>query len=303
MASPTAARTFEAGEPAKPVLHELVDKLGEIEAIDAPANAVADRVQAALKPGLVKDLLSGTPVGHAMHPILTDLATGTWLSSLFLDLFGGRGARKASDRLIAAGIAATGPIIVTGMSDWSDTAGAERRIGAVHAVINTTTLGLYAASLAARKRGRRGLGLLISLGGAGTLTVGAHLGGHLSYARGVGVDETTFERPPEDWTPTLREEQLAEATPTLATVGGFGVVLVRRGERVYALSDRCSHRGGPLHQGTLVDGCIECPWHGSRFRLEDGAVERGPATGPEIAYDVRLREGMVEVRPHRGSPS
>ncbi len=303
MATPTGERVFEAGEPDKPALHELVDKLGEIAALDAPADKVAERVSAVLKPGLVKDVLSGTPVGHAMHPLLTDLAIGAWLSSLFLDLFGGRGARSAADRLIAAGILSTGPIIVTGLSDWSDTEGRERRIGAVHAAINTATLALYAASLAARKRGRRGLGLLISLAGAGTLTVGAHLGGHLSYAHGLGVDQTTFERPPEDWTPALQEDELAEDAPTAATVGTSRVVLVRRGERIFALSDRCSHRGGALHQGKLVDGCIECPWHGSRFRLADGAVERGPATGPEIAYDVRVRDGTVQLRPHRGSPS
>ena len=303
MASPTAERTFEAGEPAKPVLHELVDKLGELEAIDPPADAVANRVQAVLKPGTLKDLLSGVPLGHALHPALTDLAVGTWSSSVILDLVGGRGARGAADRLIGAGILATAPIIATGVSDWADTVGAERRIGAVHAATNSLTLALYAASYAARKRGRRGLGVALSLAGAGTLGVGAHLGGHLSYAHGVGVDETTFERPPEGWTPTVREDELVEGTPTPASVGGFGVVLVRQGERVYALADRCTHRGGPLHEGTLVDGCIECPWHGSRFRLEDGSVERGPATGPELAYDVRLRDGMVEVRPHGGSPS
>ena len=303
MATPTGDRTFEAGEPNRPALHALVDRLGEIQAIDGPAEAVGRRVSAVLKPGPVKDLLSGVPLGHALHPALTDVAVGTWASATILDVIGGRGARQAAERLIGTGLLAAAPTIATGASDWADTTGAQRRIGVVHAAANTTTLALYAASLAARRRGRRGLGVALALAGAGTLTVGAHLGGHLSYSLGVGVDETTFDRPPEDWTPALRADELAEGQPAQAKVDGVAVVLVRQGEPTYALSARCTHPGAALHQGEVRAGCIECPLHGSRFRLEDGAVARGPATGPELAYDVRVREGLVEVRPHGGSPS
>ena len=75
------------------------------------------------------------------------------------------------------------------------------------------------------------------------------------------------------------------------------IVLLKRGEQILALSGTCSHWGGPLAEGELVDGvCVECPWHGSQFDLRDGSVRRGPATAPAPVFETRLREGRVEVR-------
>jgi nitrite reductase/ring-hydroxylating ferredoxin subunit len=68
------------------------------------------------------------------------------------------------------------------------------------------------------------------------------------------------------------------------------------GGEVRALADRCAHRGGVLHEGELVDGCVECPLHGSRFRLDDGSVERGPSAYPQPAYEVRVQDGRIAVR-------
>jgi nitrite reductase/ring-hydroxylating ferredoxin subunit len=73
-------------------------------------------------------------------------------------------------------------------------------------------------------------------------------------------------------------------------------VLIRKGGRLHALADRCSHRGCPLHDGTLNDDeTLTCPCHGSTFRL-DGALVKGPATSPQPAFDVRANEGAVEIR-------
>jgi nitrite reductase/ring-hydroxylating ferredoxin subunit len=79
-------------------------------------------------------------------------------------------------------------------------------------------------------------------------------------------------------------------------VGETPVMLVRRGGQVLALHNRCTHRGGPLDQGDLDDRTVTCPWHGSVFRLEDGAVERGPATAPQPRYETRERDGRIEIR-------
>jgi nitrite reductase/ring-hydroxylating ferredoxin subunit len=79
-------------------------------------------------------------------------------------------------------------------------------------------------------------------------------------------------------------------------VGRNDVLLVRHSGQVHALADRCSHRGGPLHEGQLVDGCVQCPWHGSRFLLDDGTIARGPASRPQPAYETRVVEGRVQVR-------
>lgn|GEM_PF-4849522 len=58
--------------------------------------------------------------------------------------------------------------------------------------------------------------------------------------------------------------------------------------QVAAMGDTCSHQGAPLRDGTVIDGCVRCPWHGSEFRLIDGTVASGPATSPQPKYDTRL---------------
>lgn len=87
-----------------------------------------------------------------------------------------------------------------------------------------------------------------------------------------------------------------EGQPFAAQVKGQSIVLVRRGGSVSAIGGTCSHWGAPLAEGELVDGCLECPWHGSRFRLADGSVARGPATSPQLAYDVRQTGDRLELR-------
>jgi nitrite reductase/ring-hydroxylating ferredoxin subunit len=155
---------------------------------------------------------------------------------------------------------------------------------------------MYAASLWARKRGRRGLGAVLGLAGAGATMVGGYLGGHLVMSQGVGVDHTAFEHPPSDWQVAMPERDLAEGAPHMVDLDGTRVVLVRQGERIFALADTCSHAGGPLHEGDLEDGCIRCPWHASVFRLADGSVVHGPARAPVTAFDVRTEDGDIQVR-------
>jgi nitrite reductase/ring-hydroxylating ferredoxin subunit/uncharacterized membrane protein len=247
----------------------------------------------------VKDTLSGTPLGHALHPLLTDLPIGTWTSAALLDLVGGRAARPASRRLIAAGLLAAVPTAASGLNDWADTTPADdgvRRIGAVHAVANVAALGLHAASLAARRRGRHRYGVTLGFAGMGALTVGGHLGGHLSYAKAVGVDQTAFESGPDDWTEVLDDAALPEGQLRGAEVDGHRIVLARSQGQIYALGDRCAHRGGTLHEGELVGECVQCPLHGSRFRLADGAVEGGPSAYPQPVYDVRVQSGRIALR-------
>jgi nitrite reductase/ring-hydroxylating ferredoxin subunit/uncharacterized membrane protein len=283
----------------RPRLYHLAERIGEAAFLDGAAEAVAGWVRGAVPRGPVKDALSGTPLGHALHPLLTDLPIGTWTSAALLDLVGGQAARPASRRLIAAGLLAAVPTAASGLNDWADTTPADdgvRRIGAVHAVANVSALGLHAGSLAARRRGRHGSGVALGFAGIAALTLGGHLGGHLSYARAVGVDQTAFESAPEGWTEVLDDAALAEGQLRGAEVDGQGVVLARLRGRVHALADRCAHRGGSLQEGELTGDCVECPLHGSRFRLADGAVERGPSAYPQPVYDVRVESGRIALR-------
>jgi nitrite reductase/ring-hydroxylating ferredoxin subunit len=289
----------QTGEPHydKPRLHRLAAATGELEALDAPAKRLAKVVRSALPGGPVKDVLSGTFLGHPLHPLLTDLPIGSWTSALMLDWVGGPDSRTGARRLIAAGILAAIPTAAAGSSDWADTEVSSptvRRTGIVHAAANVTALGFFTASYLARRRGRGGRALALT--GAGALAAGGHLGGHLSFAEGVGVNQTAFEDGPGDWTPTLTEHELAAGRPVCARAGDVNVLIVRDGDGIHALDDRCTHRGGPLHEGEVADGCVTCPWHGSRFRLTDGSVERGPASSPQPLYETRVSDGRVEVR-------
>jgi nitrite reductase/ring-hydroxylating ferredoxin subunit/uncharacterized membrane protein len=293
------SQEWRAGEPDRPVMHEVAERFGKLEALDAPAHAIAGQVSRRVGRSRFGEHLAGTWLGHALHPFLTDLPIGSWTSATLLDLFGGPESDPASDRLVAFGLAAAVPTAVTGLTDWADTTRSDenvRRIGLVHAWANTAALVLFAGSLAARRSGNRRRGKLLGLAGMGALTVGGHLGGHLSYSKGVGVDQTTFEERPTDWTVALADAAIGEGEAKAVDVEGVAVLVTRQGGRVFALSDRCTHRGGPLHQGEISDGCVTCPWHGSTFRLEDGSVERGPTAYPQPVYDVRVRDGSIQVR-------
>ncbi|HJT03295.1 MAG TPA: Rieske (2Fe-2S) protein [Pseudonocardiaceae bacterium] len=276
--------------------HALVRRIEGFTALDKVAKPLAGLVGKAVQPRAVRNLLSGTNLGHPAHPMLTDLPIGAWSMSALLDIFGGADAERAADLLVGAGILSAVPTAATGLNDWSDTIGGERRIGAVHATANVAALTLYLASLIARRGGARGTGKVLGLTGFGVMVVGAYLGGHLSFAKGVNVNHTFLEHRSQDWTTVLAEAELVEGELRRVSVGEAPVLLVRDDGQIYALANTCSHAGGPLDEGELADGCVICPWHASTFRLTDGHVVRGPATIPQPAYQTRVRDGKIEVR-------
>ena len=271
--------------------------LASLEALDAPARSIGKAVRRAIRPGPLKDALSGSWLGHALHPLLTDVTIGTFTSALMLDWLGGEESRPAARRLIGLGLLSTAPTVTSGYSDWADTEVAStsvRRIGIVHAATNATAASLFAASWAERRRG--GNGRLLALAGGGALAAGGYLGSHLTLAEGVGVDQTVFEAGVDEWTPVLADAELSDGRARCVEADGTAVMVVRRAGTVYALSDHCSHRGGPLHEGTFDGFTVRCPWHDSVFDLRDGALVHGPAAYPQPAWETRVREGRIEVR-------
>lgn len=113
---------------------------------------------------------------------------------------------------------------------------------------------------------------------------------------------------PVGFTRALRLADLEESLPTsVALAGTERVCLVRRGESVWAVHDRCPHRGFALGGGDVVgedDGApvIECPWHGARFSCASGAVLHGPCTDGISTYAVHVRDGVVFVGAQRMAP-
>src|SRR6185295_11791023 len=269
-----------------------------LEAADAAALKLAGAVTKAIPAGARRDAISGTWIGHALHPLLTDVVIGSFVSATLLDLLGGDDAGRASERLIEIGLVTSAPTVASGLSDWAMSVYGDRRtrpVGLAHASANVTASALYAASLAARRGGAPGRGKLVGLAGAAVLSVGAFLGGHLSFTRGLGVNQTAFDEGPRDWT-TVEAGELEDGRPTSAMVGDTPVLLLRHNGHLHALHDRCSHRGCLLSSGEVEGESITCPCHGSRFALHDGSIERGPATAPQPVFETRDGEGGIEVR-------
>ena len=279
-------------------LHELVRRIGAMETLDQVTGPMVRTAKKLIPAGPVKDLLSGSGMGHPLHPALTDVPIGSYTAATVLDLVGGERFEDAVEKLLALGILTTLPTASAGMADWSDTYGPEQRIGLVHAAANVAALCLFAGSLAARRQGSRALGRTLGLAGMTTLLTGGYLGGHLTFAEGVGVNNAFYQHAPDDWTAVMDDSNLPEGSPAKVEVGDATVLLYRSGARVYAIGSRCSHAGGPLEDGKVDDDarCVQCPWHGSVFRLEDGSVVHGPASVPQAAYDVRVTGGRIEVR-------
>jgi nitrite reductase/ring-hydroxylating ferredoxin subunit/uncharacterized membrane protein len=276
----------------------LVDPVEQAEALDAPGKAVGKAVRDLLSPGAVKDALSGTWLGHAVHPPLTDVVIGSFLGATFLDLLAPR-SDTAANRLVAIGIAAAVPTAVTGATDWADTEIADpriRRVGLVHATANVTALSLYALSFAARRNGARKRGTALGLTGAAVLTASGYLGGHMSYTRGVGPNQTAFDPGPEDWTPVADAGELSGHEPKAVVAGDTPVMLVRHPDGIHAIHDRCSHRGCLLSDGEVEGHVVTCACHGSQFDITDGSLLRGPATAPQPAFEARETAGRIEVR-------
>jgi nitrite reductase/ring-hydroxylating ferredoxin subunit/uncharacterized membrane protein len=285
--------------PRTPIGYDVLEKIGSLEAVDAPAQAVAKFVRNLKSEPKVNEALSGTWLGHPVHPLLIVLPMGSWISAVLLDWLGGEDAETAADVLLGAGLASAVPTVATGYADWADTEPASdtvRRVGIVHAACNGTAAVLFGASLAARLSGARGRGKLLALLGMGALGAAGYLGGHLTYATGVGVNTTTFEDYPEDWTQALADAALGEGEMKAVEVGGADILLARTGGRVYALADTCVHRKGSLAEGELVGECVKCPLHGSTFQLVDGSVEQGPAAYAQPVLETRINNGSIEVR-------
>lgn len=272
-------------------LDRLVARLERASWLDKVCDVVSSQLRKVIRPGAVEDLLSGTPLAHPAHPMLVAVPIGTWTSATALDLLGGD--RRTTRTLVAIGTIAAVPAAATGACDWLSTTQAERRVGLVHALTNYGAVSLQLASWRARRDGRVA-GAVLSAAALGLTSVAGWLGGHLAYAQGVGVDTTVFQQLPTGWTDLCSVDEIDHA-PSRHDVAGVPVVAFRSGPDIVVLADRCTHRGGPLHEGSVADGCITCPLHGSTF-CSGGEVVSGPATRPQPALEVRSLDGRVQVR-------
>ncbi|MBP0457552.1 Rieske 2Fe-2S domain-containing protein [Streptomyces montanisoli] len=272
------------------------DALGEWGRIDPLIKPVQSAVRA-LPLGRARDALHGLDVGHPLHPFLVQVPIGAWMSAAVLDAV--PGSARQSRALIGVGLLAAGPAALAGWVDWAEQHEQQMRTGLVHATGNVVAVWLYASSWVARGRGRTGRGRALAYAGLAVVGASGALGGHLAYRQGAGANKA--EPVPHllepGWQPLGALGDLPVGEPVRRQLGEVPLLVFRHADgRVDVLADRCSHQSGPLSDGTVRDGCVECPWHGSVFRLADGEPVSGPATAPQPRFETRTgADGTLEV--------
>jgi nitrite reductase/ring-hydroxylating ferredoxin subunit/uncharacterized membrane protein len=247
----------------------------------------------------IKDLLNGTWLGHPVHSAATDLPIGALTVAIVLELVG---EHTAADIALVVAVVSIAGSVVTGLADYTDVDGTARLRATVHATVMLISLLLFVVSLLMRSGNPadRSLPTILVLLGFATISLGAAIGGDLVYLIGTNVNRHAWRGAGAKWLALDLGDlpDIPEGGPTKAKAGANALILIRAGDTIQALHETCAHAGGPLAEGTIVDGCIQCPWHGSRFRLADGHVARGPATYDQPAYEVRRAESGAgwEVR-------
>lgn len=273
-------------QPAEERLQKLLDR-----ALYAGGSPQAQRL---------RNFLNGTWLGEPLHVVLTDIPIGAWTTAMMFDALSLIRSRRefawAADASIAIGLAGASCAAVAGVTDWSDVDPPARRTGLIHGLLNISATAMFATSLILRRKNSRAAGRLSAALGYALMAYAAHLGGKMVYENRVGVDRTDGQPLPRDFVPVLAASELADNNPTRVVHDGVPILLVRRGDRLFAMAETCSHFSGPLSEGKLAGDSIVCPLHSSRFALDDGRVLDGPAVHPQPCLEVRARGGQIEVR-------
>jgi nitrite reductase/ring-hydroxylating ferredoxin subunit/uncharacterized membrane protein len=277
--------------------------------LDDLSDAVQPLVSSAFSSGgeaghVVKDLLNGVWLGHPLHPVITDVPVGAWTLTELLDLISAArgddpGLDAASDISLAAGIVAALGAAVTGITDWSDVGGSQRRMGLAHGLINVVGLTLNLGSLALRSTGNprnRGASRVLSAAGYLVSATAAYVGGELVYGLGQAVNRDAWVDGPEKYTDVASVDELPDGEMVKVELDGRPIVLLKHEDGTHAFEGTCPHFGCGLWDGKLEGHILTCPCHGSQFDVTDGTLVHGPATAPVPSYEVRVRKGRVEVR-------
>ena len=99
-----------------------------------------------------------------------------------------------------------------------------------------------------------------------------------------------------EFIPVCEADKLESGGMRTVEVDGVQVVVIRDGEKFYALRDECSHEEFPLSEGWVEDGCLFCAFHGAKFDLKSGDALSLPAYEGVQTFPVRVQNGMIEVK-------
>jgi nitrite reductase/ring-hydroxylating ferredoxin subunit/uncharacterized membrane protein len=288
--------------PIRNIVAELVENQSWLDKLAAPLQNWQAKVFGKQDDPqyVAKDMLNGTWLGHPLHPVLVSLPLGSWSVTTLCDLLAlnteDPTMERAADITLAVGLVGALGSAVTGFTQWGDTDSTDRRVGLLHGLLNGGITVLYTASAILRRTGQRRTAIALSTVGYLTVIFSAYLGGELVYGKGIGVNHVAFEVGSDEFVPVMEAQDLVEGKLTRVDAAGIPAVLLRRGKSIYAIAATCSHLGGPLDEGTVKDGVVQCPWHGSCFRISDGTIVHGPATYAQPTFAVRVRDGNIELR-------
>jgi nitrite reductase/ring-hydroxylating ferredoxin subunit/uncharacterized membrane protein len=285
------------------VVNRFIDRQGWLEPVADFLQKVVGGIYKGLgAPGTgLKSFNHGTWLGHPLHPVLTDIPLGLWSITVLFDiiyLFNRSVVWfDAAELTIFVGILAALATAITGYTDWNETFGRERRVGVAHGLINTVVLVIYVASLLIRWTGGSALlAIILAFIGYGLLLCAAFLGGELVFSIGTGVNHHAWQAAPTKFTRVMLEGRLNEGALVRGLAGDTPILLYKKGDSICAISETCSHAGGPLAEGEIVGNMVQCPWHASRFDLCSGQVKQGPATVSQVRYEARIQNGQIEVK-------
>lgn len=255
------------------------------------------------QPGrILRDLLHGVwPLGHPLHPALTDVPLGAWTAAVllgFASLIWPAIPWVASPAALAVGVLGALAAVAAGYTDFHDTYGLERRTGCLHGLTMSVATVVMIISLVVSffGPGTRGTALGIATVGLLLTLFGAYVGGHLTFRFGTMVDRQAFTEFTDDWFDAGATGDYPEGQLKLAHAGGIPVLVVRIDGKLSAIANTCTHAGGPLNEGKLDGSIVTCPWHGSRFCVRDGHVKGGPAVFAEPTLLVREDSGRVRLK-------
>ena len=280
--------TWETGREIATMERDLTERISariiksnSIAKISASLDNLLHRCLGAPAIRPFKLFLNGTGIGHPLHPMLTDIPIGAWTLTILLDLigllFGFPQLGLASSITACIGIAGALAAAAAGLADWMDVDPPEKAIGAFHASVNVSATILFLISFLMRWGSGWQLGwatFVVALAGDLLVMIGGYLGGAMVFYKGVMINRNAYRTGPDHFKPAVATCELAEGQLKRILVEEQPVVLFRLDGTIYALGAVCTHYGAPLNEGTIVDRTIECPWHASRFALEDGRVSK-----------------------------
>ncbi|MEW6161407.1 MAG: DUF2231 domain-containing protein [Verrucomicrobiota bacterium] len=273
---------------------------------------------------MLKDFIQGKPLRHPLHPLLVHFPLALFVFSFVLDLaslaFANEPALvRGSYYLIGGGIVFAMVAAVAGFTDYLDIRSDHpaRRIAAMHMFLNLAAVGFYGINFGLRSTGLAeneipALGWILSALSLVLLSISGYLGGQLVYDHGIGVgrhrrrtatpDKTlqitaTDGQPSSDgkiiFVPVAPASALDEKATLRVDVDGQLICILKLEGALYGIQEFCTHRFGPLSEGCVRDGQIECPWHRSRFDVRTGQVVHGPAKERLKVFRVEIREDRI----------